>query len=177
LIALIEAEKMKQISLAIMLFAFAVLLLGCALPQSDAQSLAKLSTLKEQYSVTKAFSTKMSTMSNYISELALLRGKSSGDAAKIIDAELYSAQTFYYLNQSMQNSKQIDYISFQCRSKEVTETISLIKIAQQNSFKAIQSIQNLTDAQKKSLRENQLETIEEYARQITNLKAFFDEKC
>ena len=144
---------------------------------SEEQSLQTMRLLIEKYSLEKTFSPNQLTIEAYLNELAVLNGKSTGSAAKIIEAEQFSAQAFYYLNQAMQNSTQINYTSFQCKSKETVETISSLKIAQEKVTAAEKAVQSLSDTQKKYLRENQSEMINNYSTQITLLKKYFDEKC
>jgi len=153
------------------------LMLGCTGLSSDKDSLSQLAALENKYGVKDSFSPNAETMNDYISSLSLLRGKSGGSAAKVLDAELYSAEAFYYLNNALAGSAMIDFQKMGCSSKEVRGAISSISLAENYYNKAIPAINALSGDEKNYLRQNQLETIQGYGSKITQIKAFFAQKC
>ncbi|MFA6065016.1 MAG: hypothetical protein WCW44_06435 [archaeon] len=157
---------------------FLVLLFGCTAPtQTDKEALSKLGVLEQKYFVVNGYSSSITTMNDYISELSLLRSKSSGESARIIEAELYSAETFYYLNKTIIDSAPINSKQIKCSSNEVQEIISSVTLAFDYSTKAINSINSLSEEAKKSLRENQLQIVLGQQEEINQIKNFFEEKC
>jgi len=156
---------------------FAVLLFGCTSTQTDKESLSKLSLLEQKYFMVNGYSSSVTTMNDYISELSLLRSKAGGDSAKVIEAELYSAEAFYYLNKTIIDSSSINSVQIKCSSSEVQNVISSIKLASEYSVKAVALINSLNSEKQKALRENQLQIVLGQQEQITQIKKFFEEKC
>jgi hypothetical protein len=151
-------------------------LFGCTI-QGEQQTLNQLQALQEKYFVKNNFSTTQATMNDYISGLAALRSKASGSTAKIIEAEEYSAQSFYYLNKALTTSARIDYLAVKCNSTEVQQTVGSAKLAIASSTKAINVIQALSQTDQQKLRANQLEAVKGYLDNATQIKQFFDDKC
>lgn len=152
-----------------------VLLLGCTV-QNDSQALGKFTALEQKYFVTNGYISNPERMNEYASALAELKAKTTGGPAKIIEAEVFSVNAFNYLNQTIIASTTITPQT-KCFSKEIMSAIKLINIANENATKAVSLIQNLSDAEKKSLRANQLETVQGYATQIAQIKTYFTTKC
>jgi len=163
--------------MAIVLMALILLMLGCVNPQSEKQAFEKMNLLQQKYLIKENFSTNQAIMNDYINELSLLKGQNPGEEGKIIEAELYSAQTFYYLNKALISSTSIDYQKLSCSAKEVKETISSINLAEEYQKKTVSSIQTLSEDQQKNLRTNQLETVKNYEQTISQIKSFFEQKC
>jgi hypothetical protein len=160
-----------------MLFVGMQLLFGCTTPQSEQDSLKKFTQLQKKYDVELSFSTNLAILNNYTTDLALLRGKSAGSAAKIMEAELYSAQAFYYYLNSVSLSKEIDYTNINCNQIETRDAISSIKTAKQNADFAVNSIQRLSANELTYLRANQLDTVKKYQTAISGINDYFEEKC
>jgi hypothetical protein len=171
---------MVNLSKSIAVFALLALLalvMGCTSLSSDKDSFGQLAALQDKYGVKATFSPNVETMNDYISDLSLLRGKAGGSAAKVLDAELYSAQTFYYLGRALSASATIDFQKMGCSSKEIRGTVSSISLAENYYNKAVPAINALSNGETKYLRPSQLETIQGYGDKITQIKAFFAQKC
>jgi hypothetical protein len=158
--------------LGILLF----LLLGCTI-QNDGQALSKFSNLQGKYYVKESFSTNPAAMNDYITELAQLKAKTTASPGKIIEAELFSAQGVNYYQKAIALAPLINTTNFKCASKEALEMISLLRIARDNSEKAINSLGKLSDSEKDNLREGQLENMQNVLEQINEYLEFFDSKC
>ncbi len=155
-----------------------VLLFGCTAPtQTDKEALSKFTLLQQKYFVVSGYSSSITTMNDYISELSLLRSKSGGESAKIIEAELYSAEAFYYLNKTIIDSAPIDSKLIKCSSNEVQGIISSITLASDYSAKAVTAINSLSAEAKNSLRVTQLQMVVGQQEEINQIKKFFEEKC
>ena len=168
-------NKSKPI-IFIALIVLLALIFGCTTPGDEAV-LAQFSKLQEKYSVGANFSTSQAVMNSYISALAELRGKSGGSAAKIIDAELYSAQTFYYYNKALAEQTAISYPNVVCSLKEVKSLMSDATLAANYAQKAVSTLSGLSDGEKSKLRVNQLDMMKNYQTQILLTKNFYDGKC
>ena len=167
----------RKLIVAIVLIALIFLTLGCVSPQAEKQAVEKMNLLQQKYLIKENFSTNQTTMNDYINELSMLKSQNLGGEGKIIEAELYSAQAFYYLNKALILSTSIDYQKLSCSSKEVKETISSINLAEEYQQKAVSLIQSLSGDQQKNLRTNQFETINNYEQTISQIKNFFEQKC
>jgi|GEM_PF-1406359 len=154
-----------------------ILLFGCTTTQTDKEALFKFSLLQQKYFVSNGYSSNLTTMNDYVSELSLLAAKSGGESAKIIEAELYSAEAFYYLNKTIVQSVSIDSKQIKCSSNEVKEIITSVKLASDYSSKAVISISALTVDQQNSIRTNQSNLVLGQQEEIEQIKKFFEEKC
>jgi hypothetical protein len=171
---------MNFVSKSFVAFALiAVLLLsfGCTQTQSDKSAFDSFSTLKESYSAVDSLPTNNIKLNDYISDLAALSSKSGGSAARIIIAELYSAQTFYYLNTALSASTGLDMDNMSCSSKDIKSAIISINLASDYYSKAVTALGGLSDSEKSYLRPNQLDSVKGYGASISQIKAFFDKKC
>jgi hypothetical protein len=170
----------KKMAFTVTLVLIALLFLGlfgCTSPQAEKDNLTKFTSLQQKYFVVAGYSSSLTTMNDYISALSLLRASSTGSSAKIIEAELYSAQAFYYLNKTMVDSAPIDYKQIKCNSTEVKNIISTINLASEYSAKAVIAINGLNADQQTALRTNQLQTVLGQQESINEIKKFFEEKC
>ncbi|VVB75390.1 Uncharacterised protein [uncultured archaeon] len=172
MIGMAKRELFGIVVLIAVLFVF----FGCT-AQSDDKSLAQFSALQAKYSVSENFSTSQATMNTYISALAELRGKSSGSPAKIIDAELYSAQAFYYFNKALAEQTAVSYPDVVCSLIEVKSLMSDASLASNYADKAVIAISGLSDLEKSKLRANQLDMMKNYQTQINQTKNFYEGKC
>ena len=150
---------------------------GCTAPQSDSASLQKLSALQESFGVKNAYSSNPAQMNDYISGLSELRAKSGGSSAKIIDAELSSAQAFYYLSLALGASNEIDYQSVSCNSKQVSSAVEYDKLALTASTRAISFVSLLSAEELKSMRANQLDMVKSYKASAEQIKSFIASSC
>ncbi len=153
------------------------LLFGCTLSPTDEESLKKFTQLQEKYGVNTAFSTNLTIMNDYTTDLAALRGSVTGSNAKIIEAELYSAQAFYYYNNTVYVSRGVDYQNINCNAKATKDTISSITIAKEKATQAIATMQTLSSDQLSKLRPNQLDDVKKYQIAINGISDYFEEKC
>ena len=168
---------MNAKNLAVILVVLLALLFGCALPGNDPALYEKLSALEQKYFVAQNYSSNLTPMNDYINELIQLKSTANGSFGKVIESEIYSAQTFYYLQKALVSSTAIDYQNISCSSTEVKDTRALIKIAKINSDKALKLLATLSDAEKVNLRPNQIDLVKGYTSQIDQIVKFFDEKC
>jgi len=165
----------KRVVLIVLVLAL-FMLFGCT-TQSDEKTLLQFATLQAKYSVNENFSTSQATMNSYISSLAELRGKAGGSAAKIIDAELYSAQAFFYFNKALAEQTAVSYPDVVCSLKEVKSLMSDLTLASNYVGKAVTALSGLSESEKSKLRTNQLEMMQNYESQILPTKNFYDGKC
>jgi hypothetical protein len=170
-------KKALLITLLVILFFSIQLMFGCTISPSDEDALKKFTQLQTKYGVTTAFSTNLAVMDNYTTDLAALRGKTTGSAAKIIEAELYSAQAFYYYNTTISLSREINYQNIVCSSKATKDTISSITMAKEKVDQAVNIIQSLNSEQLAKLRPNQLDNVKKYQASIDGIYGYFEEKC
>ena len=168
------------------IYAFAALILallaltalsGCTTPQSDSASLQKLSALQESFGMKNAYSSNPAQMNDYISDLSALRAKAGGNAAKIIDAEISSAQAFYYLSLALGASNEIDYQNVNCNSKQVSSAVEYEKLALSASARAISLVSALGEEELKSMRANQLDMVKGYKASAEQIKSFIASSC
>lgn len=172
MMSMVKEKLVVLVLLIALLFAF----FGCT-TQSDDKALNQFSTLQTKYSVKENFSTSQNTMNSYISGLAQLRGNAGGSAAKIISAELYSAQAFYYYNKALAEQTSISYPDVVCSLKETKALMSDVKLAADYAQKAVTALNGLSDSEKSNLRANQLEMMKNYLVQIQATQKFYDGKC
>lgn len=170
-------DKKIQVLLIALVTLLMVFTLGCVSPQDEQKNFDALTKIQENYLVKTGFSSNLATMSDYINDLSELKSKTSGSAGKVIEAELYSAQTFYYYNKALVESTSINYQNMSCSSTETKSTISSITIAGDYAAKATNALTGLFESEKAELRTNQLETIKNYADQISQIQKFFADKC
>ncbi|MEI7961851.1 MAG: hypothetical protein WCI04_05965 [archaeon] len=154
-----------------------VISFGCTSTLSDKGALDEFSTLKQKYFANDSLPTNNALLNDYISDLSALRGKSSGSAGKVIEAELYFAQTFYYLNDSLSNAAGIDIENMLCSSTGVKNTITSANLANDYCQKAITAIGTLSDNEKTYLSAGAVNAIDGYKSRISQIKAFFEKKC
>jgi len=159
------------------LLALALFMLGCTATLPDKNAFEQLAALQEKYSAKVSFPANEIMLNDYVSELSLLRGKTAGSAAKVIDAELYSAQAFYYLNKSLSTSAGIDFSTVRCSSKEIMDSVSSAALAKEYCNKAVSALGALSSDESKYLRSNQLGAVKGYGDKIVQLESFFKGKC
>ncbi|MCX6803731.1 MAG: hypothetical protein NTY48_04130 [Candidatus Diapherotrites archaeon] len=152
-------------------------LFGCTTSVSERDALSQLQELQSKYSVVGGFSSSSASLGEYISDITLLRSKTSGSSEKILTAEIFSAQTFYYLNKAMGLSQTISMDKVSCSSKDVKDAITSITLASKYYSNAIDELSSLSQQEASALRPNQLGSIKGLSETITPIKAFFEEKC
>lgn len=165
---------MKQLQFICILALF-LILFGCI--NINDNSLQKMNILQEKYFVKEAYSTSLSTMTNYISSLADLKKTTSGENAKIIETEIYLAESFAYQNRALAESSKLGYVSFSCSSSSAKAMIQYINFALNSITLAEKNYNELTSAQKEKLRSNYFDLVEGYKEKINLMKTFVDDKC
>lgn len=158
-------------------FALLFLLFGCTAALSDDKALSEFTELKKEYSAEFSLPTNNILLNDYISALSLLRGKSGGGIAKVLDAELFSARTFFHLNEVFSVSSGINAGTMQCSSKEVKSIISSLDLAKNNQVNAIGAINALSSEEAKHLRNGQLDSVVSYGETIAQFEVFFKDRC
>ena len=166
-----------KIKLILPILILAMLLFGCIGAQDDSKSFSQFSALKTKYYLTEGFSSNNATMNDYISDLSALRTKTAGSSQKVLDAEIYSARTFFELSKAVSQSAQINFTPIKCSSIEVKNTILSLNNAFADFENAQKALNALNEKELSYLRAGQKEMVAGYGEQITRMKKFFDEKC
>ncbi len=136
-----------------------LLIFGCISPTLEQSTFEDFNFLKEKYEVTQAFSVNTIIMNDYISELSIMRSKSSFNLAAVIDAEIPSAKAFYYYSLANQNIRLISINN--CSENDKLTIRQNLNLAISNSNLAINKINSLLFIENSNLRENQKEVLEE----------------
>ena len=165
---------MKHISILALAIVCFALIFGCTQPQNEGKSLLELEQLKAKYGITENFSSSVSEMNDYVNELSLLRAKSGGNAANTIDAELYSAQSLYYLLKSLDASVALGNFNVNCNSAEARTLKSFATLSISAADKALAVI---TQVNPSSLRSNQAESIQDYKTSAQGLRDEIERIC
>lgn len=165
---------MKQLQILCVLAIF-LLLFGCI--NTNDNSISKMNDLQAKYLMKSGFSTSPSVMTEYISSLSELRTSASNENKKIIEAELYLAESFNYQNKTLVESSKLNYIYFNCSSTEAKAMINFNKLADSSINLAEKTFNELNDSQKETLRTNYSTILLGYKENITLMKEFIDNKC
>jgi hypothetical protein len=144
---------------------------------NEAQAIQEMNKLKEKYGVTEAYSTNEAKMNDYLSELSVLAAKTDEGGTKVIQSELYSGLTFYYLTKTLAGFQLIECQTEKGNSIQIMETKKQLKLAEDNSILAEETFNRLSEQQKQTQRENQLQTIQTHKETIQQMKEYFEEKC
>ena len=165
-------SKVVNAFIALLVFS---LLFGCI--NLNDTSLQKMATLQQKYFVTQSYSTSQITMTDYITSLADLRKTASGENVKIIESEIYLAESFNYLNKTLSESTKVGYVNFNCSSKEAKLMINYITLAFNSINQAEETYNGLNSTQKEKLRVNYNDLLAGYKEQISNIKTYIETKC
>ncbi|MFA5357788.1 MAG: hypothetical protein WC308_02600 [archaeon] len=137
----------------------------------DAEALKEFAAITESAGMQNGFSPVTAKMEDYTSELSSLRGKvSEGRAANIIDAELFSAKSYYYLLRATQDSMEINPSNPDCGGMAAKEALIFCDSAIRDADNAIAKISSLSTDDKLNLRETQLEIAQGNKELAQNLK-------
>lgn len=148
---------MKKIVIFLVVLLF--LIIGCISPTLNQASFEDFEDLKENYEVKNSFSPNLILMNDYIIDLTELRTRSSFNLAAVIDADIYSAKSFYYYSIA---GKTINLITInKCTQKERNDIMNYYNLAEENANVAIEKLRVLSETDLSNLRENQLELIEQ----------------
>jgi len=168
---------------AIILLILLLLSLGCTQTKDDGTVMLQFTKLKQDYKVQEAFSPNIVTMNDYINDLSELRAEGSVFVSKVLDAELASAQSFYYLIIAYDASTGIDFFPSKCSLQEIRNSKSYLKTLKHlnlsiiKSNKATELLASLNAAELEQLRDNQLLMVKQYAAQSEKLKADLSAIC
>jgi hypothetical protein len=146
--------------LAILIFS------GCTASVSDRE----IKELQLKYGVEKAFSPNLSEMSDYITELSLLKKSSSTNSQ--IDLEIYSAQSFYYLTKAFSSMSEINYSNNYCKSESLLNAKKYLVLSLENSEKALSLSQTNSFP-----RDNGLELVKNFNLSAKELKVNLEDIC
>ena len=164
---------MKKI--IIILIILLVFSLGCTGTKDDGTVMLEFTKLKQDYSLKEAFSGEITTMNDYINDLGELRAQSSMFVSKTLDAELASAQSFYYLILAHEESLGIDFFPTPCNVQEIKNSKSYIKTTKflelsiQKSDESAELLSTLNAGELEQLRPNQLLMVRQFKEQAQNL--------
>jgi len=165
---------MKKI--VIILLILLILSMGCTSVKDDGTVMLEFTKLKQEYKVKEAFSPNQVIMNDYINDLSELRAESSVFVSKVLDAELASAQSFYYLIVAYDTSREIDFFPSKCNLQEVRnsksylQTSKYLKLSITKSNEASELLASLNAAELEHLRASQLLLVKQYAAQAQNLE-------
>ena len=166
---------MRLIGLVFVLLLAFIFLLGCTFFGND--SLQEMDALEQKYFVKSSYSTSLSSMTDYISSLAELSKSAGVEGKKIIQAEIYLAESFVYQNKALIESTKVDYVNINCSLKETKDLINYIHLAEKSVNLAKESYSSLNESQRKNLRENYSNLLNGFEENILTMKNFMDKKC
>ena len=159
--------KMKKIIIILVCFA---LFFGCTNPVNPATD-TEFNDLKKDFGVEVGFVSDIDIMNSYIIELSILRSRSNIPLSDVIDVELSSAQSFYYLTKAFNESSQINYSKNHCQSQYYKNTLTYLDLTINHSNKEY----NILDLG--LLREGQLEQLKEFNSIAKELKSSLRQTC
>jgi hypothetical protein len=136
-----------------------------------------MSNLQQKYFVKQAYSASTSTMTSYVSSLGELRKNASNENGKIIESEIYLAESFIYQNKALAESAKLNYAYFSCASKEAKSLIEYLNMAKNSTDSAAKIYSTLSDSQKLLLRPNYKALLTGYEEQISSMQEFVSKKC
>ena len=148
---------------------------GCINLSDD--SIQKMNILQQKYFVKQGYSTNQATMTEYITSLANLRKTASNENSKVIEAEIYLAESFAYENRALSESLKLNYVAYNCSSTEAKAMTNYINLAFNSINLAEKSFSTLNSTQKANLRSNYNELLVGYKEKITMMKTFAESKC
>ncbi len=157
-------------TVAIITILLILLTFGCI--ETGTNDSARINHLKEKYSMQTAFSQNDEIMLAYINDLVLENMNSN-----LANAELYSAQSFYYVLMSMKQASNIQIISENCKSPYLIKSYQAAKLSESAAIKAIEKINSLSKNEQELLRVGQKEMIEEYLTVAQQIKTELKQAC
>lgn len=163
----------------IVFFAIALFLFGCTVPSpNDSVYLKEFNEIKSNHNMENGFFADQLAMNSYLNDLSELRGSILfGEAGNVIQAEIETANAFYYLVKALSESGSLDFYNINCNDLRIKNTIIYANNAIENSANAERTISGLNDNLKENLRENQLEVVKEYKQNAEQIKMAINELC
>ena len=164
-------------TIVIILVILLALSLGCTETKDDGTTMLEFTKLKQEYGTKESYSPDIVVMNDYINDLSKLRAESSVFVSKILDTELNSAQSFYYLLIAHEKSREIDFSPSPCNiqkvrnSKGYLKTIKFISLSINESKNAVDLLVSLSAGELEHLRPNQLLLVKQYNANAEDLEA------
>lgn len=144
----------------------------------DAAALQEFRAISGKHGMLEGFIPITTKMEDYMSDLSALRGKlSEGSAANIVDTELSSAKSYYYLLRAVQDSAEINAAYPECGGVAAKEARVFCNTSITEADYASSKITILSAEEKENLRENQLEIIQENKSLAQALKEQINAVC
>jgi len=171
-------KKIIIILAILLIFSF-----GCTSVKDDGTVMLEFTKLKQDYGVVEAYSPAIGIMNDYINDISELRAESSMFVSKTLDAEIASAQSFYYLLLAYDESLEIDFFPNVCKlqeirnSKSYLQTKKYLALSINKSNTASEILVTLNATELEQLRSNQLLVVKQYKAQSENLEADLSEIC
>ena len=158
---------MRKIVILLVCFA---LIFGCT-NIVDSTTDAEFNNLKADFGVEIGFVPDLDIMNSYIIELSILRSMSNIPLSGILDVELASAQSFFYLTKAFNESAQINYSKNHCKSTAYTNTLLYLDLTINHSKDIIAPIDL------GQLRAGQIEQLIEFNAIAKELKSSLRQTC
>ncbi|MCX6800987.1 MAG: hypothetical protein NTZ73_02270 [Candidatus Diapherotrites archaeon] len=152
---------------------------GSSLTQvDDATALKELAATIAKHGVENGFIPISVKMEGYINDLSILRGRTgNGSASAIIDAELSSANSHYYLTRALEELNLIDRAKPNCGGAEIKEIILFCDSSIREANAAVAKINSLNGEDKEKIRENGLEIAQSNIELAEEVKAQVNKIC
>ncbi len=169
--------KKVFVLITLVVLALFVLSFGCTTSNLGSVSSQDLSLLQEKYGVKDNFSPNLGVMNNYVSELSVLRARSSLGITNVLEAELNSAQAFYYFQKAISESQLITTEKDFCSSKEFIDVKNYIELSLNYSNKAVNLISSFNLEELSLLRTDQLEIVSQLKSDALNIQSDLKKRC
>jgi hypothetical protein len=147
---------------------------GCVSLVPNQATLGEFQGVKTKYAPV-AFPTTTGALGDYISELSLLRTRSSLSVANVVDAELNAAQAFYYYNLAINEFTTLDFSV--CDAKVVNQTEAFIVLTKKYADLAIESYNLTSISERAYLNPNQAEMNEYILQSAESIKNEIQNDC
>lgn len=167
-------NRMKLINF-FSLITIVLLLSGCILTNPD--STEQIIELQKKYFVENGFTTNQVIMSEYVSALAELKTNSSMDSMKLIEAEIFLAESFTYYNKALSASEKISFPVINCHAQETKEFTNFVDLATKSVSATEEIYLSINSSQKEKLRDNYFELLSEIKENVSLMKEFIQKKC
>jgi hypothetical protein len=159
----------------ITLIVLLIISFGCTTSQTTTSE--DFVNLQNQYNVKEVFDPDLGVMNSYITDLSLIRAQTVMPLSKIVDVELYSAQSFYYLSKAFKEASGIDYSGVLCNSQEYKNTLKYLKLSKNMSQKANAELVLVLPTDSHLLKENQSQIINGFYVSADEYNMALEELC
>jgi hypothetical protein len=147
---------------------------GCVSLVPNQATLQEFQSVKTKYAPI-AFPTTTGALGDYISELSLLRTRSSLSVANVTDAELNAVQAFYYYNLTINEFTKLNFSS--CDAKIVNQTEAFAGLTKKYADLAIASYNLTSSSERAYLNPNQAELNEYMLVSAENINIEIQNNC